>query len=249
MTAHRFRFGVNEAPGTATPAMAQHVEALGYDILLAPDRPQLASPLPILAAASAVTERLGIGTYVLAASLHEPHALVRQLMAVRAIAGERFEPGFGSGLEVAPAAEKRERLRVLLDLVRAEMPDAHILVSASGRAGLELAGRFAQTVALSLPPQASDAEILQRVEQMAGDIRLNYSLTAVGDAPAPWLARQGLDVQALRVAEAASVLWGDVDAMCEQLERRRERLGISYWTVPGAFAEQMAPVVARLRGH
>jgi hypothetical protein len=56
-------------------------------------------------------------------------------------------------------------------------------------------------------------------------------------------------VQALRAAGAASVLWGDVDAMCEQLERRREKLGISYWTVPAAFAEHLAPVVSMLRSR
>ena len=91
-----------------------------------------------------------------------------------------------------------------------------------------------------------------RVELLHGaadGIQLNYSLTAVGDVPAPWLASQGLDVQALRTVGAASVLWGDADAMCEQLELRRERLGISYWTVPAAFAEHLAPVVFMLRGR
>jgi len=83
----------------------------------------------------------------------------------------------------------------------------------------------------------------------AGTVEVNYSLTAVGDVPAPWLARQGLDVQALRAAGAASVLWGDADAMCEQLEERREKLGISYWTVPAAFADHLAPVVSLLRGR
>jgi alkanesulfonate monooxygenase SsuD/methylene tetrahydromethanopterin reductase-like flavin-dependent oxidoreductase (luciferase family) len=243
---------VNDAPGPGTAARAQRLEALGYDVVLAPDRPQLPSPLPILAAAGAVTERIGLGTYVLAASLHEPRELVRQLKALLAVAGDRFEPGFGAGLEVGPAAEKRERLNKLLETVRAELPDTRILVAASGRSGLELAARFAQTVALSLPPAASDAEIQQRVELLqgaAGGIELNYSLTAVGDVPAPWLARQGVDVAALRSANAASVLWGDADAMCEQLEQRRARLGISYWTVPAAFAEHLAPVVAKLRGR
>ncbi len=250
MTPRPFRFGVNEAPGPATSARARRFESLGYDVLLAPDRPQLPSPLPILAAAAAVTERIGVGTYVLAASLHEPHALLRQLKALSAIAGERFEPGFGSGLDAGPAADKRRRLTALLEMVREEFADTRILVAASGRAGLELAARFAQTVALSLPPSASDAEIQGRVELLGGaadGIEVNYSLTAVGDVPAPWLARQGLDAQALRAAGAASVLWGDADAMCEQLERRRDTLGISYWTVPAAFAEHLAPVVSQLR--
>ena len=252
MTPRPFRFAVNEAPGPETSGRARRFEALGYDVLLAPDRPQLPSPLPILAAAAAVTERIGLGTYVLAASLHEPRALLRQLQALRAVAGDRFEPGFGAGLEAGSAAEKRERLSALLEMVREELADARILVAASGQAGLELAARFARSVALSLPPAASDAEILKRVEMLrsaAADIEVNYSLTAVGDEPAPWLARQGLDVKALRAANAASVLWGDADAMGEQLEQRREKLGISYWTVPAAFAESLAPVVSILRGR
>jgi hypothetical protein len=189
---------------------------------------------------------------VLAASLHEPTALVRQLRALLAVAGDRFEPGFGAGLEPGSAAEKRDRLIRLLETVKSELPDVRILVAASGRGGLELAARFAQTVALSLPPQATDAEIQRRVELLRGaaaGIQVNYSLAAVGDLPAPWLARQGLDVQALRSAGAASVVWGDADAMCEQLEQRRTRLGISYWTVPAAFAEHLAPVVSMLRGR
>ena len=252
MAARPFRFGVNDAPGPETAVRARRFEALGYDVLLAPDRPQLPSPLPILAAAAAVTDRIGLGTYVLAASLHEPHELVRQLKALQAVAAGRFQPGFGAGLEAGSAAEKRQRLNTLLELVRAELPDARLLVAASGRGGLELAARFAQTVALSLPPQMSDAEIQQRVEMLhdaADGIEVNYSLTAAGDVPAPWLARQGLDVDALRAAGAASVVWGDADAMCEQFERRRETLGISYWTVPAAFAEHLAPVVSKLRGR
>jgi alkanesulfonate monooxygenase SsuD/methylene tetrahydromethanopterin reductase-like flavin-dependent oxidoreductase (luciferase family) len=252
MTARSFRFGVNEAPGPETPARARRFEALGYDVVLSPDRPQLPSPLPILAAAAAATQRIGLGTYVLAASLHEPRELVRQLKALKAVAADRFEPGFGAGLDSGSATEKRQRLNTLLEMVRAELPDVRILVAASGPAGLELAARFAQTVAISLPPAASDAEILRRVEQLRGAtdrIEVNYSLTAVGDVPAPWLARQGLDVEAMRAAGAASVLWGDADAMCEQLEQRREKLGISYWTVPAAFAEHLAPVVSMLRAR
>ncbi|TMD53309.1 MAG: LLM class flavin-dependent oxidoreductase [Chloroflexi bacterium] len=251
MTVRPFRFGLNEAPGPDTVARARRHEKLGFDVLLAPDRPQLASPLPVLAAAAAATERIGLGTYVLAATLHEPQSLLRELKAVLAVAGDRFQPGFGAGLDAGSAEDKRSRLQSLLEVVRGELPAVRILVAASGRGALGLAARYAQTAAFSLPPQADEAEILRRVEMLggaAGAIELNYSLTAVGEAPAPWLARQGVDVQALRAARAPSVLWGDTDAMCEQLERRRERLGISYWTVPSAFAETLAPVVSRLSG-
>ncbi|HEX3507478.1 MAG TPA: hypothetical protein VHW94_03735, partial [Candidatus Dormibacteraeota bacterium] len=157
-----------------------------------------------------------------------------------------------AGLDAGTGADKRERLIALLEMVKTELAGVRILVAASGPAGLKLAARYAQTVALSLPPAASDADILERVELLRSandNVEVNYSLTAVGDVPAPWLARQGLDTNALRAAGAASVLWGDADAMCEQLERRREKLGISYWTVPAAFAEHLAPVVSMLRSR
>jgi probable F420-dependent oxidoreductase len=43
-------------------------------------------------------------------------------------------------------------------------------------------------------------------------------------------------------------LFGSVDAVCEELERRRARYGISYVTVGDNALEPFAPVVARLAG-
>jgi hypothetical protein len=43
-------------------------------------------------------------------------------------------------------------------------------------------------------------------------------------------------------------LFGSVDAICEELERRRERFGISYITVTDEVMEAFAPVVERLAG-
>ena len=43
-------------------------------------------------------------------------------------------------------------------------------------------------------------------------------------------------------------LFGSVDGVCEELERRREAYGISYITVPMDAADAFAPVVARLAG-
>jgi len=44
-------------------------------------------------------------------------------------------------------------------------------------------------------------------------------------------------------------LFGSVDAVCEELQRRREAYGISYVTVPDNALEPFAPVVARLAGR
>ena len=44
------------------------------------------------------------------------------------------------------------------------------------------------------------------------------------------------------------VLIGSVDAICDQIEERRERFRISYMTIRDANIEEFAPIVARLRG-
>jgi hypothetical protein len=43
-------------------------------------------------------------------------------------------------------------------------------------------------------------------------------------------------------------LFGSVDSICSELERRRELFGISYVTVTDEVMESFAPVVARLAG-
>ena len=48
--------------------------------------------------------------------------------------------------------------------------------------------------------------------------------------------------------EVPLALTGSVDEMCEQLEARRERWGISYVVCQGGAADTLAPVVARLAG-
>ena len=48
---------------------------------------------------------------------------------------------------------------------------------------------------------------------------------------------------------AAPHVWlGTVDGICEALEQRRERWGVSSWTVPVAWVDAVAPIVARLAG-
>jgi hypothetical protein len=45
------------------------------------------------------------------------------------------------------------------------------------------------------------------------------------------------------------VLVGTVDAICDELGRRREEYGITYVSVPLRALREFAPVVARLAGH
>ncbi len=50
------------------------------------------------------------------------------------------------------------------------------------------------------------------------------------------------------LVEFPHALVGSVDAICEELERRREEFGFSYITVSDSHLEAFAPVVARLAG-
>jgi probable F420-dependent oxidoreductase len=58
----------------------------------------------------------------------------------------------------------------------------------------------------------------------------------------------GLGAEPKDVLEMPHFLIGTVDQLVEELQRRRERYGVSYVIVPGDVAEQFAPVVAVLTG-
>jgi probable F420-dependent oxidoreductase len=45
------------------------------------------------------------------------------------------------------------------------------------------------------------------------------------------------------------VLYGTLDGLCDRLQRRRDRLGISYYALPRHAMEAMAPLVATLTGR
>ena len=44
------------------------------------------------------------------------------------------------------------------------------------------------------------------------------------------------------------VLYGTLGSLRDQLLRRRDKLGISYYTIPGRSMEAMAPLVEALAG-
>lgn len=82
------------------------------------------------------------------------------------------------------------------------------------------------------------------------EIEIGAYFTFVMDDPSEPLANMaaafGYSEQEMR--EHPHALFGSVDTICEELERRRERFGISYVTVGDSAMEAFAPVVARLTG-
>jgi hypothetical protein len=51
-----------------------------------------------------------------------------------------------------------------------------------------------------------------------------------------------------QVLDMPSIFIGSTDEICEVMEARRERFGISYYIVPDRLRETLAPVVERLSG-
>jgi hypothetical protein len=63
------------------------------------------------------------------------------------------------------------------------------------------------------------------------------------------MAPPDTDPAALRAADSLAVLPDDPAAAAEEIQRRREEIGFSYFVFGADFADALAPVVAELAGH
>ncbi|MCX4095643.1 TIGR03621 family F420-dependent LLM class oxidoreductase [Nocardia sp. alder85J] len=151
-----------------------------------------------------------------------------------------------------------------------QRPRPPIAIGGGGRKVLSLAGSKADIVAFnfnngsgrldSAGPRSSTADLTDErvrwVRQAAAD-RADQPTLEIGIA--------ALNVTASRLAGAERfsdffglgpsdiidhphALVGDVDAICDDLQKRRERYGFSYITVRDQAIAEFAPVVARLAG-
>lgn len=263
MTSERpFRFGVVAGwaqSGAAWLSTARTVESLGYQALLLPDTTRTPSPFPALAAAAAVTSTLTLGTWVLAAPLRTPAAVVRETATLQLLSAGRFELGIGIGRpDAADEARQlgrswgtgRDRLRALVDTVAAVRehvdPAPRILVAAAGPRALT-AEHQADTIALALAPTATVREVAQVADLARSGERepeLALQLSGVAGRLITHLTRQVHTPQSL--GDAAGVLTGDTDAMAQALVDLRSRTGVSYITVAAEQAEPFSPVVRAL---
>lgn len=138
-----------------------------------------------------------------------------------------------------------------------QQPRPPILVAAGKRRLLELAAREADIIALGIPPTEPEAGVAERIAWIreAGgsrfdEMELNLNLMAVGQQVPRYVAMQmNLTAEGLARAGAAAALTGTTDEMVDTLQRRREKLGISYLAVSDELMEGLAPVVERLAGR
>jgi probable F420-dependent oxidoreductase len=152
-----------------------------------------------------------------------------------------------------------------------QKPHPPILLGGGGRRMLGLAAREADIVNVNFDlregavnrnlvrtglAEATD-EKLKWIKDAAGDrldaIELSVTIflaniTDDRDSVATVMAA-GIGAEPKDILSMPHFLIGTVDEVAEDLQRRRERYGISYVIVPGEADEAFAPVVARLAGR
>ena len=151
-----------------------------------------------------------------------------------------------------------------------QRPHPPIFIGGGRERILTLAGRLADIVSLNFDNSAGKlgaasvassgaAETEQKlawVRAGAGDrfadieLEIGAYFVAVADDPAPMISAMAsrFGVSEEDFAAHPHALLGTVDSISATLQERRERFGISYYTIPQRNLEDFAPIVARLAG-
>jgi alkanesulfonate monooxygenase SsuD/methylene tetrahydromethanopterin reductase-like flavin-dependent oxidoreductase (luciferase family) len=236
-----------------------------------PDVTHLLAPGPALGLAAGAAD-IGVGTWVYAAPLRTPQQTAWEAHTLSVLTGGRFEMGIGTGhpraAESARAlgmpwgspGERLTRAAETIDALRAlDGPQLHtpVLVAAGGPKARQLAAERADVVSIAadpLTPREQVAELAADVRTRAGDrgehIEFAMNLFAVGDdVPVHAAQATGAAPDELVAADSLVLLrGGSTTALAEELQRRRERIGVSYVLVNAEFMTQLAPVVDALAG-
>ena len=264
-----FRFGVVAPLRTDLPTWRDRVRRIadsGYSTLLMPDVPQWQpTPGPALAVAAALAD-LRVGTWVYAAPLRPPWMTAWEAHSLSVLTDGRFEMGIGTGrpgiedelrdkgVPVVPPGERvaqvRETVRALRDL---DGPDLHtpVTMAVRGPKAQALAAEVADTVTFVQLPGESRTEIARLAHDFRAtrDVELANHVPVVGDTVAPFMAPPDTDPAAVRAADSLVALPDDPAAAVEEIQRRREEIGFSYFIFGADVADTLAPVVAALTGH
>lgn len=151
-----------------------------------------------------------------------------------------------------------------------QKPHPPLMIGGGARKILSLAGREADIVSLNfdnssgvLGPEGFKSGGAEETATKVGWVRtaagsrfeaieleIGAYMTLVTDRGADTAEGMGrsLGLSAAEMLQHPHALIGSVEAICEELQRRREAFGISYVSVPDAAMEPFAPVVSRLSG-
>lgn len=266
-----FRFGVLAPLRTDLPTWRDQVRRIadsGYSTLLMPDFPQLQpAPAPTLAMAASLTD-LRVGTWVYASPLRPVWSTAWEAHSLSVLTEGRFEMGVGTGrpgiedelrargMPVVPRSERLAQVREVVTTLRElDGPDLHtpVVMAVRGSKAQAVAAEVADTVAFALMPGEDRAELTRVVcdfrVRAIRDVELAQQVAVIGDTVAPHLAIPTVDTAALRAADSLEVLPEDPAAAAEEIQRRREEIGFSYFVFGAVHADALAPVVAELAGR
>jgi probable F420-dependent oxidoreductase len=289
-------FGVNlgRVPGEA-PANARWAQEAGFDVVTAADHLGSVSPFVMLAAAAAVTQRVRLRTYVLDFGFWNPALLARDAATLDVLSDGRLDLGVGggnmrheheaAGLPFPPFAERmaaldafvaelRRRLDAADHLPRPVQRPVPVFVAAMSDAGVDVAARHGDLVALSglYQVKGRPAGTLMLAGSAATDdrvARVQAARAAAGRPPArldallqqvvvdrdpqqvadEWAAEPDARSSAADVLDSPFVLLASSprEAAAELLRRAR-RWGITSWCTHAASGPALAEVIAALRG-
>ncbi|QKG24583.1 hypothetical protein ACTIVE_6230 [Actinomadura verrucosospora] len=240
----------------------------GYSTLLMPDVPRWQpAPGPALAVAATLTD-LRVGSWVYASPLRPAWSTAWEAHSLSVLTEGRFELGIGTGrpgiedelrdlgLPVVPPGQRLAQVRETVAALRGlDGPDSHtpVVMAVRGPKALALAADLADTVAFALMPGDDRVESTRVVRDFRAlttrDVELAQHVAVIGDTVAPFMASPDTDPAALRAADSLAVLPDDPTAAAEEIQRRREELGISYFVFGAGSAGTLAPVVAELAGR
>jgi hypothetical protein len=144
----------------------------------------------------------------------------------------------------------RETIAALreLDGDRAHTPVAMAVIGPRARA---LAADVADIVTFAMAPNEPRAAVEQRVRDFhtTRDIELSMHVPVVGDTVSPFMAPPDTDTTAVRAADSLAYLPADPRAAADELQRRRDEIGLSYYAFGANVADRFAPLVAELAGR
>jgi alkanesulfonate monooxygenase SsuD/methylene tetrahydromethanopterin reductase-like flavin-dependent oxidoreductase (luciferase family) len=267
--ARAFRFGVLAPVRTDLPTWRDRVRRIadsGYSTLLMPDVPSWQpAAAPTLATAAALTD-LRVGTWVYASPFRPAWNAAWEAHSLSVLTEGRFEMGIGTGRpgiegelrelglpDLSPGerlARVRETITALRDL---DGPDlrTRVAMAVRGPKAQAMAAELADTVTFALFPDEPRPEVEQLVRgfRPARDVELAMHVPVVGDTVAAFMAPPDTDPAPLHAADSLAALPDDPTAAAEEIQRRREELGFSYFIFGADAAEALAPVVADLAGH
>ncbi len=151
-----------------------------------------------------------------------------------------------------------------------QRPHPPLLIGGAGRRLLSFAAHEADIVGIApslssrrlghLPPRQSvEAAVDEQLgwiriaaKERAGDLELQMvaSPVVVSADPTTTAGRiaESVGLTPEELLRSPHVLVGSIGEICAELERHRERWGVSYWTVPASTLPAIAPVIERLAG-